>query len=170
MLLRRISVLAVLMLTLGSAAAIALPDMSPNQTVAQSQKGPGRGQGGPGKEWIEQLKLTPEQQQKIEQIRTQSKPQFDQLREKMRQVHQELEQLMIGTASDNDIRAKHRQVLELKQQMAELRFEQMLAMRAVLTPEQRQQWATLMQQRKQKFENRQGNKAGQNAGDRGNSM
>jgi len=42
---------------------------------------------------------------------------------------------------------KNRQVETLKQQVADIRFDRMLAMREVLTPEQRRQFAERMQNR-----------------------
>ena len=52
------------------------------------------------------------------------------------------------------MREKHRQIIGLRQQLEEVQFESTLAMREVLTPEQRSQLAQLMQQRRQTAKNR----------------
>jgi Spy/CpxP family protein refolding chaperone len=52
------------------------------------------------------------------------------------------------------MREKHRQIIGLRQQLEEVQFESTLAMREVLTPEQRSQLAQLMQQRRQTSKNR----------------
>jgi Spy/CpxP family protein refolding chaperone len=67
---------------------------------------------------------------------------------------------MAGNASADEIRAKHRQVQELRQQMEEVSFESMLAMREVLTPEQRSQFARLIEQRRANFRNQMENRRG----------
>ena len=56
--------------------------------------------------------------------------------------------MMQGNASENDLRNKHQEIVSLRQQMGNLRFESMLEMRKVLTPEQRQQFVQLMQERR----------------------
>jgi Spy/CpxP family protein refolding chaperone len=52
------------------------------------------------------------------------------------------------------MREKHRQIIGLRQQLKEVQFESTLAMREVLTPEQRSQLAQMMQQRRQTAKNR----------------
>lgn len=157
MLLRRFSALALLMLSLGSTAAIAAPKLP--QTIAQAPQEPGPPMRDGG-QLFEKLNLTADQKQKIQAIRNQYKDQMAQRRETMRKSQQELMNLMSGTASENQIREKHRQVLAQGQQMAELQFDIMLAMRQVLTPEQRRQLAQMMQQRRDtvKNQNRGGNR------------
>lgn len=99
---------------------------------------------------LQQLNLTPEQTRQIAEIRQRSKGKMQQTRQNLRQARQELNQ-MIGSqqASDRDIQEKFRQVQNLQQDMSNLRMENLIAIRRVLTPEQRQQYATLMQQRRQ---------------------
>lgn len=166
------SLLAALMLALGTTtAAYAAPQTFGEQTLAQRPGGnnPGRGSGGggqwAGKEgWLEQLNLTPQQQQEIQAIRDRYQTQLQTSRDQMRQNMERMGQMMSGNSSDNDLRNLHNQILQARQQIGQMQFEQMLAIRNVLTEEQRQQFGQLMQQRRQNRENRQNN----NGNGRGN--
>lgn len=178
MLLRRISVLAVLLLAVAGTAAEAVPARESERTVAQSVGKPNRNsggrpdraQGGSGQRgggqqrWIEQLNLTPQQQQEIQAIRDRYEQDMQAKKEQMNQAMSELRQMMAGNASDRDLRNKHNEVVRLRQQMGEMRFEQMLAMRNVLTPEQRQQFNQLMEEGRQNRGNRGGNQSGNRGG------
>ncbi|NER39222.1 MAG: Spy/CpxP family protein refolding chaperone [Oscillatoria sp. SIO1A7] len=171
MLLRRLSALAVLTIALGGAGAAyaAVPD-SPNAIVAQRQGGrEGRGRRGGGElRGIERLNLSSEQREEIEAIRNQYQEETQDLRQEMRDAKQQLQQLMSSNASDGELRSQHNRVIDLHQEMAQTRFEQMLEIRSVLTPEQREQWAEQMQQRRQGGRrNRRRNGRGDN-GDNGN--
>ena len=147
MTLRRVSVLTVLMLSLGGAVAFANPNSLLPHTVAQNtenQSSPNRAKG----RWIQELNLTPEQTQQIQAIKNQYKDQISQRRQAVRQSQQELVDLMAGTASQTQIRQKYRQLETLKQQVSDLRFDSMLSMREVLTPQQRREFAQKMQNRR----------------------
>jgi protein CpxP len=150
---RRISALAVLMLTLGSTtAAIAVPNPIEPQTVAQNQRPnrPGGKEGG----MFEKLNLSADQKQKMQAVRDQYKDQISQRMQAVRQARQELETMMAGQANASQIREKHRQIMGLRQQLEDVQFESTLAMRELLTSEQRGQLAQLMQQRQQAAKNR----------------
>jgi len=150
---RRISALAVLMLTLGSTtAAIAVPNPIEPQTIAQNQRPnrPGGKEGG----MFEKLNLSADQKQKMQAVRDQYKDQISQRMQAVRQARQELETMMAGQANASQIREKHRQIMGLRQQLEDVQFESTLAMRELLTSEQRGQLAQLMQQRQQAAKNR----------------
>jgi periplasmic protein CpxP/Spy len=150
---RRISAIAILMFTLGSTAtAVAIPNPIEPQTLAQNQQ-PNRPAGKEGR-LFEQLNLSADQKQKMQAVRDRYKDQISQRMQAMRQARQELETMMSGTANTSQIREKHRQIMGLRQQLEEVRFENMLAMREVLTSEQRSKLAQLMQQRRQAVKNR----------------
>ena len=84
------------------------------------------------------LGLSPEQVKQLEDIRIQSGSQLDQVDRELSKADQELEVLMnSATATDSQIREKYGQVVTLRQKLSELTFESRLAMRAVLTPDQR---------------------------------
>ncbi|MBD1810683.1 Spy/CpxP family protein refolding chaperone [Microcoleus vaginatus DQ-U2] len=154
---RRISALAVLMLTLGStAAAIAVPNPLEPETIAQNQR-PNRPAGREGG-MFEKLNLSAEQKQQMQAVRDRYKDQLSQRMQAVRQARQELDTMMSGTVNASEIREKHRQIMGLRQQFEEVQFENTLALREVLTPEQRSQFAQLMQQRRQNAKNRMQNR------------
>lgn len=153
---RRISAIAVLMLTLGgTAAASAVPNALEPDAIAQNQPGnrPGGKEGG----MFEKLNLSADQKQKMQAIRDRYKDQISQRMQAVRQARQELQVMMAGTGNVSQMREKHRQIMGLRQQLEEVQFESMLGMREVLTPEQRGQLAQLMQQRRETAKNRRQN-------------
>jgi periplasmic protein CpxP/Spy len=155
---RRISTIAMLMFALGSTgAAIAVPTPAEPQTIAQNQQ-PNR-RGGKEGRLFEQLNLTADQKQRMQAIRDRYKDQISQRMQAVRQARQELETMMSGaTANVSQMREKHRQIMGLRQQLAEIKFESTIAMREVLTAEQRSRLAQLMQQRRQTVKNRMQNR------------
>jgi periplasmic protein CpxP/Spy len=157
MLIRRISAIAVLMFALGTtAAATAVPSPAPAETTAQNQQ-PNRPAGREGG-LFDQLNLSADQKQKMQTVRDRYKDQVSQRMQAVRQARQELETMMSSaTANVSQIRDKHRQIMGLRQQLEEVQFESTLAMREVLTPEQRAQLSQLMQQRREAAKNRRQN-------------
>ena len=155
MFLRRVSVLSLLMLSLGSTAAFAAP--SPKQSHHQYSDAIAQQQGSKTHRekdnLFDKLNLSPEQKAKIESIRTQSKEQSTRQLEAFKKAEQELRTLMASNADSNQIRDKHNQIMTMKQQLENSQFETMLAIRDVLTPEQRTQLDQLMKQRYQSHQN-----------------
>ena len=150
---RRLWAVAFLMLTLGSAtAATAVSNPVEPQTIAQNQR-PNR-QGGKQGGMFDQLNLSADQKQKMQAISDRYKDQISQRMQAVRQARQELATMMTGTANASQMREKHRQIIGLRQQLEEVQFESTLAMREVLTPEQRSQLTQLMQQRRPTAKNR----------------
>jgi protein CpxP len=96
--------------------------------------------------FMEQLDLTTAQKQKLKAIYYQNKDRLLQRKQAVRQVTQELRDLMVGTASTDQVRTKYKQVEVVRQQLEAESFESMLATREVLTPIQRSQFAQLMEQ------------------------
>ncbi|NJR22634.1 MAG: Spy/CpxP family protein refolding chaperone [Richelia sp. CSU_2_1] len=155
---RRISAIAMLVFFCGSTgAAIASPYPAIPEIIAQNQQQNQRGnkQG----RLFEQLNLTAEQKQRMQAVRDRYKDQISQRMQAVRQARQELETMMSGTtANASQMRDKHRQIMGLRQQLEEVQFESMMAMREVLTAEQRSRLAQLMQQRRQNVRNRMQNR------------
>lgn len=150
----RAAILSICVLSLGGAVAFAsqTPLFSP-QTIAQNktdQMPQGRGH----LKLMEQLNLSPEQQQKLKDIQSKYKDTISQRKQAVRQATQELRQLMASDATADDIRTKHKQVQGLRQQLEASTFDSMLAMREVLTSEQRKRFAQLMEQHHQNPRNR----------------
>jgi Spy/CpxP family protein refolding chaperone len=151
---------AALALTLSGAVALAEPfsqgNSSPRPNSPAFAQAPGgwRNRQLGGEKFKEQLNLNDSQIQQLAAIRQKYRGQMEQLRTQMRSEKQELQNLMAGTADAAAIRAQHAQLLPLRQQLDNLSFESMLEMREVLTPQQRSQFAQMMQQRRQQFRNR----------------
>ncbi|MDV3000069.1 MAG: hypothetical protein N5P05_001675 [Chroococcopsis gigantea SAG 12.99] len=146
---------AIMALTVGGTLAIAATpsfnDVKPspssvNQTVSQR---PQRVRGTEdGDKFMEQLNLTEDQKRQISAIREKYKGQLQQARTNIQTSNQELETMMAGNASNEQLRAKHQEMMGMRDKMNDLRFESLLEMRQVLTPAQRSQLAQLTQERK----------------------
>jgi Spy/CpxP family protein refolding chaperone len=157
--LSRTSIFAILLLSVGGAVALANPNPLSPPTIAQNsgaQKPRGHGQA----KLMDQLNLTQEQKQKLKGIHAQYKDKISQRKQEVRQATKELRDLMAGNASVDDIRAKHKQLQDLRQDLEQVNFESMLATREVLTSEQRSRFAQLMEQRHQNSHNQRGNQIG----------
>ncbi len=168
--LRSVSVVSVLALSLSGVAAIFAPHAllsqttgSPSgtsQTTPDPSSGSERNSQGKRGQWLRELNLTPDQLKQLQEVRQKYDGQLTQKVQNLRQARQEMVQLMAGTATDEQLRSKFDQIEALHQEVTKLRFESMLAMRSLLTPEQRSQFAQKMQQHRQgmrdrKLENRQ---------------
>jgi len=100
----------------------------------------------PQGEVLKKLNLSDTQMQQLKAIRDRNKDTLKSSTQQLRQASQDIQNLLAGTASTEQIRSKFNQVQNLKQQVAKLQFEQMLAMREILTPQQRTQLAQTMAQ------------------------
>lgn len=120
------------------------------QEIAQrgpGGQGQGRGPGGdrgpnmdrmpPMLEFAEQLGLSDAQRREIEAIHTQAKTDSEAMRTQVEAAHEQMQTLMASDATDAELRQRHDQMQALHQEMGDRRFETMLAIRNVLTPEQR---------------------------------
>ncbi|HBQ98038.1 MAG: Spy/CpxP family protein refolding chaperone [Roseofilum sp. SBFL] len=130
-----------------------------NQGTIMAQQG-GWSQRGQNSQLMQQLNLSEQQQQDIEAIRDRYKPQLEQGREAMQQAREQLRSLMTGNANESQIRSQYQQVQQLAQQMGSLRFESMMEIRAVLDESQRQQFAEMMNQKRDRFGPGRGNRRG----------
>lgn len=162
MLLRRVSVIAAIALSIGGTIALANSNLLyPQKLVAQTPTPTQPNRPERGRARLQELNLRPEQTQQLNAIREQYKGQIQQRKSALRTAKQEFAALMAGSASESEIRAKHQQVETLQQQLSETSFESMLAMRRVLDPAQRQKLAQLTQQRRQNRQPRQNRRQGQ---------
>lgn len=151
--LRRVSLSSVLLLAIGSAIALIKPN-SPFPESALQNLGVPKDAGQREFRLMEQLNLNPDQKQKLTTIYSQYKDRIIQHKYTVRQATKELRELMVSNASTDEVRAKYQQVAVMRQQLEATSFESMLAMRDVLTPNQRSQFAQLMEQQGKKFDNR----------------
>ncbi len=141
MFLRRVSLVAMMMIALGGASAVAQSagSLSPqnvgqNPTTVTPQRRPQAG-------WLEKLNLTREQAEKIKNIRNQSQAEIKPKRDAVRQAQVELRNLLAGNAPQQQVTDKYKQLETLKQQLAEVQFKNTLAIREILNPDQRQKFA-----------------------------
>jgi protein CpxP len=149
-------------MTVGSNIAFAVPinassaSLEPNLIAQSNRRLTRKGEG--SEALMKQLNLSSQQQQQLTAIRQKYQGQMKQLREQLRQNQQELKTMMDGTTPANTIMAKHDQVMELRQQLDKLRFQSMLESRDVLNPDQRKQFAQLMDQRRESWRNKKGDR------------
>jgi periplasmic protein CpxP/Spy len=118
------------------------PPTDPMAPGADPRTPDAKGKRGGEKRWLQQLNLTPEQQTRIQAIRDQEKTASESLRQNMRTARNEMRTLM-ATASAEQLRQQHKEVQGIHQQLDNQRFETMLKIREVLTPEQRVKMAEL---------------------------
>jgi periplasmic protein CpxP/Spy len=123
--------------------------------VAQNNPAPNRNfqvpAGGVGS-LVKELNLSPDQIQRLQQLRIGNQGKNKQRRERrqaLKIAKQELAQLLQGNASPDQIRQKRQQVQSIQREVADINFENTLAIREILTPEQRVKLQQLMQQRRQ---------------------
>jgi periplasmic protein CpxP/Spy len=157
---RSVSIVSLLALSLSGVAAIIAPHALLSQTTgspsgtAQPDTSSGSNLQGKRGKWLQELNLSPDQLKQLQAVRQQYDGQLSQKAQSLKQARQEMVQLMAGTATDQELRTKFDQIEALHQDVTKLRFESMLAMRSVLTPEQRQQFAQKMQQQRQGMRDR----------------
>ena len=96
---------------------------------------------------FQQLNLTSQQKRKISQIRHQYQAQIVRLKEDLKIAQQQLAAMLAGTDSVTTIRAKHEEISKFRHQLATLHFESILATREILTPQQRQKFAEIIEAR-----------------------
>lgn len=137
--------LGLAMVAFDSYSAIALDHSS--IIIAQYSKQPASQNTQPN--LFQQLNLTPKQQNKIKQIRSRYQGQITQLKKNVQLAQQQLAVMMAGTDSAAIMRDKYREIAQFRQQLGQLHFESMLAIREVLTPDQRQTFAEIIETRKQ---------------------
>ncbi|NJL82552.1 MAG: periplasmic heavy metal sensor [Chloroflexaceae bacterium] len=147
MFLRSVAIASLVAVSLGQ-IAIAQP-LIPAQTLAQLS-GEAEGRFGEGRV-LQQLNLSQEQRQQIQRIFQQYRSQIMARRQSLQGAQGELQQLMASNASAATVRSKHQEVRRLRQELGDLFFESTLEVREILTPEQRSEFAQIMQQGRQRL-------------------
>lgn len=89
---------------------------------------------------MKELNLSEEQREKIRSIRKAIKPQMKALKKESRELRKGLQEALRSEASESDLRSKFQALQNKKSAIASLRFDQMLKIRANLTPEQRKKF------------------------------
>jgi periplasmic protein CpxP/Spy len=143
-LLTLLSILLSIATTISPAQAISIAQNNPRSTDSEF-KIPAGGMGN----LVKELNLSPAQIQRLQQLRKNSQGKTKERRQALRTARQELNQLLQGNASSDQIRQKRQQVQTLQREVADTNFENTLAIREILTPEQRAKWQQTIQQRRQ---------------------
>jgi Spy/CpxP family protein refolding chaperone len=145
---------AFILLPLGVNAAQAnlinndVPEQPTNIQLAQNQMPQNKrmGRGNRMEKLLQQLDLTSEQSQQIETIQEQFRSENEALWQEMQANKQQMRSLLSSDTSAEELRQQHQQAQSLHQQLSDNRFETMLQIRDVLTPEQRSELAQIMEQ------------------------
>ena len=107
----------------------------------------GRGEGGHLRTMMKKLGLSAEQKEKLAELRKSQKGKSKELRESMKAARDKLEKALSTDASDSQLRAAHQEVQSAKSKLGDLRFEKILAIRSVLTPDQRKKFQEMKPKR-----------------------
>lgn len=91
-------------------------------------------------QWLQELNLSPEQQQQLEAIKEKYHEEMKKQKKAMKAARQSLQEALKGDASDESLRAQFNKLQAQRAEFAKLRFEKILAIRAILTPEQRKKF------------------------------
>ncbi|MFN8552686.1 MAG: Spy/CpxP family protein refolding chaperone [Candidatus Obscuribacterales bacterium] len=84
------------------------------------------------------LNLSPEQKQKIQEMRGQVAPKTRELRKQLAAKRAELRDMMFeANAGDDQVRAKRKEVRQLQDKIEDMQLNDFLGIRSVLTPDQR---------------------------------
>ncbi|WP_309735518.1 Spy/CpxP family protein refolding chaperone [Chamaesiphon sp. OTE_75_metabat_556] len=98
---------------------------------------------------VKELNLSRDQIQRLQQLRKNAQGQNKERRQALQIARQELAQLIQGNGSSAQIRQKRQQVQSLQREIADTNFENTLAIREILTPEQRVKLQQVLEQRRQ---------------------
>lgn len=99
-----------------------------------------RGQGMRGQQWMRDLDLTDEQRSKIKEIRQAGRESTKSSRERMKAAREAFQSEMESGGSSSSLQSKHEAMINARAEFARARFNQMLQVREVLTPEQRKKF------------------------------
>lgn len=165
MLLNRKSIMfSMIVFAIGSAIALTNPVLNSQQltgsfwqpSIAQASRETKTENKEEKSRFFEQLNLSSPQKQQIATIRRQYQPQLEQLQNKAQVAQEEFLTMMAGTEPVEEIRTKRQKAIAARQELGDARFESMLEMREVLTPQQRQQLAKIMEERRDNWRNNHG--------------
>lgn len=87
-----------------------------------------------------ELNLTPEQKEQLTKINEEFRATVPEKRKQMKAAREELQKTLQSDASDDVIRQKFQELQKKQGEFAAQRFEKVLSIRKLLTPEQRQKF------------------------------
>ncbi len=99
-------------------------------------------------ELMEKLNLSNNQKQQIMAIRQRYSPQMNSLSSSMRSARETMKNLTQSNASRSQLESQYRTVSNLREEMADLKFQQMMDIRDVLTVSQRQEMVDYFEEKK----------------------
>jgi Spy/CpxP family protein refolding chaperone len=86
---------------------------------------------------VRELDLTAAQMEKLKVIHAQALQQIKPKKAAMNKTNDDLESLLQGKATGDELRAKFGELVSRQEEFARARFDKLLAIREILTPEQR---------------------------------
>lgn len=115
------------------------------QRQGRGKMGQGYGQGkmGMNGQLYNQLNLNDKQKAEIKKIREAHRGFMKTMRDKKMAIYEKLNAAFKGQATDAEITKIHKEMMDLKMQMGTKRFEKRLAIRKVLTADQRKKFMEL---------------------------
>ena len=145
--------LATIIAVLTLALAVALPlfaqeadevEIEDDDIVWAGGWGHGGGHGdGPGKAMMEELALTKDQLKKMDEMRSTHRKEMIPIRAQLQVKQIELNELFTSDAAIGTINSKIDEISKLKTDMAKKKAAHRVAMRQLLTPEQREIWNSM---------------------------
>jgi periplasmic protein CpxP/Spy len=139
--------------TLGAASAqtqLNFGSYTPSPAVKNSPSSNSRN----GEQLVKTLNLTPRQVVQLKAIRQKFQGQKQGQKQQLNAAKQELSELVANNAPANKIRDQRERVKTLQQKFSALKFDHMMALKEILTPEQ---WVKLQKIKQQRAKNMSGN-------------
>ncbi len=98
------------------------------------------------------LNLTADQKTKVLAIHQESQATNKELKKnKMKTLREEMQAMLKADASAEALRAKHKEIESVQAQLSDNRFDKMLKIRALLTPEQKEKFVKMRKNFEKKF-------------------
>ena len=101
-----------------------------------------------GERLAEQLNLSADQAKQIQALRKDEKVDMKQKRIALRQQREKLKEMLASDASESDVRQAFQGIQSAQKDLAQEQFDKMLAIRKLLTPEQRKKFAEIHHKRR----------------------
>jgi len=117
-----------------------------SSTPSYGEPPAGGGPGGPHEDGprmerlVKELNLTKAQKEQFKKIMKDHKSGIQAKRDQVRAAHEKLRTAMQSDTAEAQLRKLHSEVIKLHGEMASTRFEKMLAIRKILTPDQRKKF------------------------------
>lgn len=134
--------------------SLVLPLMFAVPSFAKPGRGQGKDHGGHFGKVCQELNLSPEQKEKLKTIRAAHRETIKPLREKKMAAVKKLREGFKSGATADSLRATHKELGALHTQMSDARFENALAIREILSPEQRVKFDSIKGKVRNRFKDR----------------